>query len=43
MAGLAADARWRVPAAGPLWTDDFSNILDVIAWDPRRAMPVVAR
>ena len=33
MAGLRADARWRAPAPGPMWTDDFSNILDVIAWD----------
>jgi hypothetical protein len=41
---LAADTRWRAPAAGGrMWTDDFSDILDVVAWDPRQAMPVVAR
>ena len=41
LADLAADARWRAPTAdGPMWTDDFSNILDVVAWDPRQAMPV---
>jgi SAM-dependent methyltransferase len=41
LADLAADARWWAPTAdGRMWTDDFSNILDVIAWDPRQAMPV---
>ncbi|MGQ0732324.1 MAG: spermidine synthase [Acidobacteriota bacterium] len=33
LATLAADPRWRVGrAASASWTDDFSNILDVIAW-----------
>jgi hypothetical protein len=33
LGALARDARWtepRVPAATPLWTDDFSNVVDVL-------------
>ena len=37
LAALAADPRWRPPAPGArMWTDDFSNILDVMAWTPAR-------
>ena len=37
---LAADPRWRPPAAGGrTWTDDFSNILDVVE---RRPAPAAA-
>jgi hypothetical protein len=37
VAALAADRRWRPPpAGGPVWTDDFSNILDVVGWRPRQ-------
>jgi hypothetical protein len=44
LANLARDPRWRAPVAGGrMWTDDFSDILDVIAWDPRQPMPVDAR
>lgn len=38
LSALAADARWRPARPGDRsWTDDFSNILDVIAWTPLRA------
>ena len=30
---LATDRRWREPpAGGRMWTDDFSNLLDVVRW-----------
>jgi SAM-dependent methyltransferase len=35
LARLAADPRWRPLATGgslPLWTDQFSNVLDVLDW-----------
>jgi hypothetical protein len=38
IARVAADPRWRAIAPGPRpWTDDFSNLLDVIAWAPGTA------
>ena len=38
LAPLAADPRWRPPAAGGrTWTDDFSNILDVVERGPAPA------
>ena len=37
LAALAADRRWRKAVIGPRpWTDDRSNLLDVISWRPPR-------
>ena len=37
---LATDRRWRaLPAGGRMWTDDFSNLLDVVRWPTRRRDP----
>ena len=36
LGGLADDLRWRALASrgdAPVWTDDFSNLWDVIRWD----------
>jgi len=33
LGGIAGDSRWKpieIPAATPLWTDDFSNILSAL-------------
>ncbi len=38
LGSLATDPRWQTPAippSTPLWTDDFSNILSVLALNPR--------
>jgi len=38
IAALAADPRWREARYGDKsWTDDFSNIFDVLAWTPEAA------
>jgi spermidine synthase len=39
LAFLSSDSRWRdVRAAERSWTDDFSNILDVLQWSPEGAV-----
>jgi len=38
LGSLATDPRWKtptIPPSTPLWTDDFSNILSVLALNPR--------
>jgi hypothetical protein len=36
LAALAGDPRWHAPPPkGRMWTDDFSNILDAVAWRAR--------
>jgi hypothetical protein len=38
---VTAGERWRATARGPrVWTDDFSNILDVLTWSARAAAGV---
>jgi hypothetical protein len=38
IAALAADPRWRPVVPAPHdWTDDFSNILDVLTWSAAAA------
>jgi hypothetical protein len=40
LGALEADWRWREPsAAGRMWTDDFSDILDALIWSKTTAPP----
>lgn len=40
LAALARDPRWREPEASAAdWTDDFSNIFDVLSWRGARRTP----